>query len=340
MSARFHRATLAAASITAAMLTSTVIPIVMAAQSSPAPVGPGSLRPAPPSGKFRVTINGFKVITATRDDLLGFDGVGDEVYASATVIVLDSARGLATPLATVDSRVYGEARRDITNKAVFPNRAPAGTGVTKGGLLSGNEFPPKPWKRSSPPSPDALPLEVWCGTLTQGQNAVIVAPSIWEWDGFASNLDLWITWANKVATDLTNNKTFRELLGAKAMSIVDLGTQVAFGAAMSLDSTGLIGGERDRPIGVRKSTTKPKAFDFVPQPLIVNYATADFSTRESAAGSIGGTSPGTFLLQYVDDPFYQGKYTLYVQVERIDGGKCAHEFVPATDFGGKAPPKP
>ena len=305
-----------------------------------APTAPPAVNaPAPPSGKFRFTINGFVVNNATRDHILDIDGVGDEVFVSANVVVVDSALGYASPLTTLESRIYGEKRRDIGGRFVWPARSAIGTGTPMGGLRTGNQAPgAEPWKRKGGVSPEYLPLEVWCGTLTQGQNAVIIVPSIWEWDGETSVFGEWTGWANTLASSLSGNPAFLALVGQTG-SAITLGANLVLGAAVSLDSTGLVGGERDRPIGVKRSTTKPKAFDFVPpHRFVLNYKSADLSTRESVAGSVGGMAPGTYQLQYTDDPFFMGRYTLYAQIERIDGGKCLHEG--AGDFGGKAPPKP
>lgn len=329
MTNRLHRA-LSVTGVVAALLIVSAFPIQHASAQS-------GVRPSlgtPSAGKFRITINGFTVNQATLDHILDIDGVGDEVFVSANVIVMDSSQGLATPLSTLETKVYGEKRRDlVTGKFVWEGRSPAGSGTPRGGLRNRNTGPrAEPWKRFSQPSSDSLPLELWCGTLTQGQNVVVIIPSIWEWDGVKSNFGQWVAWGNQVATDLTNNKAFRDLIGAERIKAVELGKQLTFGAAISLDSAGLVGGEADRPIGVKKST-KPKTFEFTPEhKFVLNYQSADWSARETGAGSVGGKAPGMSSVMYTDDPSYnQGRYTLHVQIERIDGGKCSHEYV--------APPK-
>jgi hypothetical protein len=286
---------------------------------------------APLAGKFRVSIDGFTVNSQTRDHILDVDGVGDEVFVSVNVIVADSARNLVTPQATLESKVYGEKRRDITGKFVWPDRSAFGSGTRMGGLKSGNIVPNKePWKRTAQPSAFYMPMEVWCGTLTQGQNAVVIVPSIWEWDGVSSTFGEWVNWANSLVNDLAKNKAFMALIGKKGSPIV-LGTQLTLGAAVRLDSTGLVGGERDRPIGVTRSTRVPKTYEFTPpHKIVLNYETADFFVRDGGAGALGAAAPGVQPLIFVDDPFFQGRYTIYVHIERIDGGQCSHEYVPTS----------
>jgi hypothetical protein len=298
-------------------------------------IQPTPIRPLPggapaASGKFRVTINGFRVDAATRDHILDIDGVGDEVFVSANVIVLDSTQGLTTPTSTIESRVYGEQRFDlISREPVWRDRWRAGTGTQHGGLRSGNSAPSvQPWKRLVEPMPENLPLELWCGTLTEGRNAAVIVPSIWEWDGVSSTFGDWMGWADTAASTLAADEHFNKLVGTTGSMITNLAT-LGLGLVVSLEETGLIGGERDRPIGVRRSATRPKTFEFTPtHAFVVNYRTADFSTRENAAGAVGGVAPGIYRLQFIDDPFYQGRYSLYVQIERIDGKPCAHEYVP------------
>ena len=306
------------------------------AQPNARPIPGFPVKAPPASGKFRFTINGFTVNSATRDHILDIDGIGDEVFVSSNVVVVDSLQGLSTPFATLEGKVYGEARLDIAGKGVWSGRVRAGSGSPKGGLRTGNSFPVSPaFKRMVAPASEYLPQEVWCGTLTDGQNAAVIVPSIWEWDGVSSTFHEWINWGSQLANTLSGQK---ELLGlvasasttaAGVVGAATLGAKLALGAAVSLDSTGLVGGEADRPIGVSKSKTRLHAYDFVPQhKFVMNYRTADFSTRENAAGSVGGMGPGVYALQFVDDGFYQGRYTLYVQIERIDGKPCVHEYRP------------
>ncbi len=78
---------------------------------------------------------------------------------------------------------------------------------------------------------------------------------------------------------------------------------------------------------MQRSSTRPKTFEVVPQhKFVLNYRSADFSTK--TVGAVGGLPPGIFPIQFADDPFYQGVYTLYVQIERMDGKRCSHEYVP------------
>ncbi len=290
------------------------------------------------TGKFRISINGFQVDNATRDDLLDTDGIGDEVFIVANVVAVDAEANQAMPAATIRSRVYGEARKDIAGNYVWKGRQLAGTGGRAGGLRSTNRVPTQtPWLRTfTLGAPEYLPMELWCGTLTEGKNAIVVVPSVWEWDGYKSHFGTMVNWGNQVAADLSgNSKEIGAIIGAAAgattggvVTAAILGSKILLGAAVALEETGLVGGESDRPIVMKRSAANKKVFEFTPEhKFVLNYRSADFSSK--AAGSLGSLPPGVFPIQYSDDPFHEGVYTLYVHVERMDGKRCAHEPAPA-----------
>jgi hypothetical protein len=305
-------------------LTAAVAPVAaLAAQGSVQPNGVVRPTKAPPSGKFRVLIRGFKVDQPSRDHIADIDGVGDEVFLSTSVIVLDSSRGIAMPASTIESAVFGEARVEL-GKNVFTNRHAAGSGTPRGGLRRSDTFP----RGSDLLAPDAKHalVEAWCGTLVEGQNAAVIVPAIWEWDGVTSNFKDWMGWASSTANTLVKDQSFKQVLGQTGTMVANLAT-LGIGAIFSMADVGLVGGEADRPIGTKRSASNPKTLEYTPtSALVVNYRTADFSTRPNAAGSVGGQVPGIYQIQFADDPSYnQGRYTVYLQVQRIDGQKCRFE---------------
>ena len=281
---------------------------------------------APAAAKFRVTLNGFAVRSQTRDHLVHFDGVGDEVFFKAIVVVIDTSSDAPPIVSTVESRVFGEARRDLANKAVWSNRNPAGTATEKGGLVNGNTFPSRePWNRATAPTTLYLPMEIWCGPLVDGQTAVLITPTVWEWDGPSSVfVSEWLNWSRRLPSLLGENELFKKLTGKTGTAIVE-GADLALGLVASLDSAGLVGGEADRPIGVRKSA-QPKKYEFAPPHfLVLSYRSAEASSK---AHTFGGAAPGVHPLEFEDDGFYQGRYSLFVQIERMDGKQCIGENQP------------
>ena len=193
----------------------------------------------PPSrGRYRITLNGFKVARQTYDHLLMLDGKDDEVYFAAHVAVIDTASDEFSGHVLLRSDVYG----DVSG---FPQRVKAGRGFVSGGIQRGDAVPTAtPWNRAGAPTPNRLPMLLWEGELVQGQRAVAIAPSVWEWDG---NAELF----GRYALSLTNTlarwhtpKTLDAILHARHHLPIPFGTD---GLQWS---TNRIGDPRDRPIGM------------------------------------------------------------------------------------------
>src|SRR6266566_596669 len=96
-----------------------------------------------PSGRYRVVVNGFKVLAETWDDALEYDGKRDEVYITAHIGALDK-NGQVLYKDEPTSPVMG----DTSN---LPGRVQAGTASTLGGLKTGDSYPPgTPWMQTVP----------------------------------------------------------------------------------------------------------------------------------------------------------------------------------------------
>src|SRR4051794_18100688 len=72
-------------------------------------------------------------------------------------------------------------------------RIKAGAASSLGGIPTGDRFPSAaPWLRTAPISADRPTMLVFEGELVQGQNGVVIAPTIWEWDGSPMFLQGWL----------------------------------------------------------------------------------------------------------------------------------------------------
>ena len=207
---------------------------------------PVATTPAP-RAKYRITLNGFKVLRQTYDHLLMLDGKDDEVYFAAHVAVIDTASTDFSGHVLLRSDVYG----DVSG---FPQRVKAGRGFMSGGIQRGDAVPnATPWNRAAEPTPNRLPMLLWEGELVQGERAVVIAPSVWEWDG---NAELF----GKYALSLTNTlarwhtpKTLDAILNARHHLPIVHGTD---GLQWS---TNRVGDPRDRPIGMAAGRAVPVA---------------------------------------------------------------------------------
>ncbi len=261
--------------------------------------------------KYQVFINGFVCTNQTWDDAFNWDGKADEVFiavgykrANKNGTILESKEPDQTP-------VMG----DTWN---LPNRVQAGSAWGgRGGIISGDAFPTRnPWIQSPPPQTDRNwpPYKVWEGNLTQGDDAVFITPTIWEWD---PGQDAWsglIDWFKK--TDDKFGEKAKAIITSQfpasgwIVEAVSLGIQV-LATIPGLWSMG--GKSMNRPIGAQRDPNNPDGFLFSPQTLALTYDLAEKLCKENPHGK----GIGILSFRYSDDPFLRGDYTLYVQVNAV-----------------------
>lgn len=142
-------------------------------------------------GRYRLTLNGFRVNRETIDAPLNYDGQHDEIYVRAGVREYDAdgnAIGSEQAPKTLTQGDVNAPRWRIPGTPTF--RYPAGSATALGGLKSGDGFPKQstPWVASSGPTTETFPLFVWEGYLREGGNTVAVMPVIYEDDESAWEL--------------------------------------------------------------------------------------------------------------------------------------------------------
>jgi hypothetical protein len=134
--------------------------------------------------RYRVKINGFRVIQETYDDVLERDGKRDEVMISVLTTVLDKDGKLVGVPTEKTTPIMGDTYR-------LANRVQAGSASDRGGLMTGDSFPnePMPWLPATPTSPerDYPPYVIWEGELPEdGSRSVLITPTILEYDDEAN----------------------------------------------------------------------------------------------------------------------------------------------------------
>ena len=137
------------------------------------------------SGRYRVTVNGFRVNHETFDTPVETDGKRDEVFVrvgyreySAEDAALGSERVAKT-------HVHGDINADRwTHVGSESYRYRAGSASQLGGLRTGDGFPnqAQPWTASASPSNESFPLFVWEGYLAEGGGTVAISPAVYEDD--------------------------------------------------------------------------------------------------------------------------------------------------------------
>lgn len=255
-------------------------------------------------GRYRVVINGFRVMSQTWDHALQVDGKDDEVYIGWHVAKFDK-----DGQQQFMSQPYSEIMGDTNG---FPFRVQAGSASLKGGLKTGDMFPyANPWildPNLISPSRNYPPLRAWEGELTEGEDAVVITPSIWEWDGGEAAWNDWIHWGQQSVAKIGAVATtlIQDPAAGTVVNLVSLG----FDLAVSMTEAGLIGNATDRPIGMRKYGGND--YEFRPTALRLTQPAAETVMKNDT-----GQGPGVLTFNYPDDPKLHGHYQLYVQVQRV-----------------------
>jgi hypothetical protein len=221
------------------------------------------------SGRYLVTITGLRAIWASVDDVLSRDGQGDEVYVKAFVRQYDRRTGGVVMFTNRGTLTYG----DINGRGT--SRVQAGTQSASGGIRDGDPIPANgdPTDRNGNPSDIALPLRLWEGTLTNGVDALVISPTLWEEDNSNQPFLLWNQQMNDITPLLFQRPEIQDqlakggfrpiLLGSSALPGTSGAGQGGATAASFMDPTGIsvaittfqaaekiFGGDSDRPIGL------------------------------------------------------------------------------------------
>jgi hypothetical protein len=134
-----------------------------------------SVKVAVAFGFYRLVLEQVIVNQATTDTPLSTDGRGDEIYVTADVDWMPSARSFGA----IRSWTYGDIYQ-------HGDRISAGSLTLKGGIQKDDTLP----ERAGPCTTTdtnhlCIPIEVFRGPLLKGEGAVYTTPRIWEWDGLS-----------------------------------------------------------------------------------------------------------------------------------------------------------
>ena len=265
--------------------------------------GAGATTTVPTSGKYRVSLVGFRVNHETYDTPLETDGKGDEIRLSTSVQQLGpNGESVGAPR-TLTTPVYG----DVNN---FSSRVPAGSRSDKGGLKSGDTYPANtdPSVRHEEPRSDRLPLLLWQGELETGKNGVAIAPTVWEIDS-GDVLAAPLVGASGAVLGVAK---VVQTVGPIAALIPGVGLLAKASVAATGMAATMLGSVRqfgNRPVG---TTTAGGNLQYAPQVVILTTGTA-----EAVLAGKAGIKPGVIEIRYRDSQGLDGDYSVYLQVERI-----------------------
>ena len=256
------------------------------------------------SARFRITVNGIECHRPTDDDALQRDGVGDEVSVDVFADLFTMAEWPTGEPSHVTA-VMGD-----TNG--FTRRIRAGSGRSiaggNGGFQERDRFPSSsPWERTTEPFEDRLPMLVWEGTLTRGENAVVLLPVLWEVDDPPGNLFTEFVRAHAAArldSDLVAH--VRTMIAGHSARIGDDARRLFDGVRMLKSAAGPM----NRPVGM---DDRGDRWAYRPPVQVMTFERA--STLAASANN--GLPRGVFPVEFRDADALRGLYTLYFQIELL-----------------------
>jgi hypothetical protein len=264
-----------------------------------------------PASRYRASINGFWCHNETWDDVFNWDGKHDEVFLSVNTKVLDPSGTVLDDLNS-ESELMGDTWG-------LPGRVQAGSASDRGGIVSGDKFPwnqPMIRQNGLNTTVRVPPYVIWEGELTAGR-MVFLTPTIWEWDPGAGAWDGWLAWQKQ--TDEKYGQRAKDIFGKiwpvskPVFDAVSLGIQT-FATLAGLWSP--LGQSMRRPIGLVRDPANPDGSLFNPVTIALNSETAEYLATSNPQGH----GEGIRELSYIDDPYLRGVYSIFVQIEAVDGG--------------------
>jgi len=258
---------------------------------------PATLNVAPASGSYLVTVTSLRCGRETLDDPLQMDGKGDEIYASAFIRRYDRRSSQLLESTHQDTLVYGDA-----NQA--PSRIQSGTRSALGGIQDSDIIPDYPNNASVergtvPPKDNMFPLKLWQGTLTDGVDALIISPSIWESDNDNTVFMNWLENQSHLNPNLISAQVVQNQIKNNAFGTITVGNLSgtstndplqAIGISVAEATFGIPAGilplntPKDRPIGLVPNDANSTALPH----------TAVVLTREIIEAALKGPSPTVF----------------------------------------------
>jgi hypothetical protein len=306
------------------------------------------------SGHYLVTITGVRAVQESKDDMLSRDGMGDEIYVTAFTRKYD--RRTENVMAFWPSRT-GFTYGDIKDRGT--SRIQAGTRSPTGGIRSGDPVPANsdPAERNANPSDIAFPLKIFDGTLTNGVDALVISPAIWEEDNGNLAYVAWSTQMNQITPLLYKRPEIQSQVGKGTFEPILFGTSavpgmtdaawaamlVTVAAPLAMPTMGLsflpvvgdriINGDADRPIGLIPSGIADVGFVFPNRMVvltreIIEAALAPPSTMPALVGPPLWPrlpKPGVMMIPFHDGAYPNdfkslwrpAYYEMYLKVERL-----------------------
>lgn len=292
------------------------------AAAAPAPTG-GKRASLSYTCRYRLVVLGLEAIRPTYDNVLNFDGAGDEAYVSTITALTDAS--LASPVVTT---LRSSTLGDVTG---FATRVQAGTVTPSGGLKEGDTYP-QSLDISKPAGAHSLsfPLVIW-EEAVDDQRVIIVQPSIWEDDRNPRAFDrASTTMAGMLSRSYGNHpptlQAIQGLINTQSFGPIASPSYTACHKDIAPSQSGACVEGEDRPIGL--DAYSATYFGFDNRLLVFTRAAIEKSflarpSRQPLAGTstFDPSAPGLIVVDFRDatfDPVLGGAfYRLLMRLERV-----------------------
>ncbi|MBA2626506.1 MAG: hypothetical protein H0U85_00685 [Gemmatimonadales bacterium] len=228
------------------------------------------------------------------------------MYAAAFVRRYDRRTGTLAEFASLKTLPYGDVN------FFGASRIQAGRISATGGLMDGDQVPDGAMiaTRSLPAQEAMFPLRVWQGTLTDGQDALVINPTVWEQDG---NNGLYLQWVQQqqilnlsiftrasVQEQITQN-AFGVLAsgasGVNGSSALNAGIRTAADVALlgfGMPLVNLLQVSSDRPIGMVLNASAPDQTMLLNHTIVLTREIIEAALAQPARGMIAAPAGANF----------------------------------------------
>lgn len=302
------------------------LPSIPVAQTPPANNPPaGSASSVPPSGTYLVSLAGVIAGQPTGDSIINGvigigdpDGKGDEIYGAAYVRRFDRATFQLLESSMRQTLPYGDITGNSTSRLQGGSQTPTG-GVAAGDWIPGNLSV----ARLYPAQDNAFPFRVWEGRLTDAADVLVIAPTVWEYDGGNGILAQWVQSQTVLNNTILQDANVQARINTKTFGVMQAG--VTSPTFPSNPIQALIDGRQDRPIGIRTmgsgsvvpNMTLVLTREIIEQALAAQWAT--IQTTVVPGQTIAIPKPGILIVNFVDQQMPNrptAAYSLIIQVEK------------------------
>ena len=301
-------------------------------------VAPASTVPAA-SGNYLITMTGLLCMNPTVDDQLNRDGKGDEIYGAAFVRQYNRTTGQLTASSNAKTWVYCDTNGFVDAQS-HPTRQQAGSLSPLGGIDKNDFIPDQSTAESTvnPLSvhPDLFPMTLWRGTMTDGVEALIISPTVWEYDGEPSLFTNWVQNQQNLNSTLLYTQKVQDVIKSAGLSQLTLGGGEAVAQFTNpdlavIDATIglppiqlLFSSGQDRPIGLAPNASQST---FLPNTAVVLTREIIEQHTQPSSGTPGVTQSGSLAVIFADTvmdgtgsiigPKRFASYMMFIQIEKL-----------------------